>query len=99
MLDDATLDRVMSSLAGAKIPHRDGTYWRFSVGEVVAKLYCPRDAISESDFEHGYALKYKVIIDTNTSIMDQAMIDQIKNYVSDGGTFIQWKFWSRTQDP
>jgi hypothetical protein len=49
---------------------------------------CPRDAISESDFEHGYAAKYKVIIDTNTSIMDQAMIDQIKKYVSDGGTFV-----------
>ena len=50
--------------------------------------YCQRDAISESDFEHGYAAKYKVIIDTNTSIMDQAMLDQIEKYVRDGGTFI-----------
>jgi hypothetical protein len=50
--------------------------------------YCSRDAISESDFEHGYAAKYKVIIDTNTSIMDEAMIDQIEKYVSGGGTFI-----------
>jgi hypothetical protein len=50
--------------------------------------YCQRDAISESDFKNGYAAKYKVIIDTNTSIMDQAMIDQIKKYVSDGGTFV-----------
>jgi hypothetical protein len=50
--------------------------------------YCQRDAISESDFEHGYASKYKVIIDTNTSIMDQTMLDQIEKYVRDGGTFI-----------
>jgi hypothetical protein len=39
MLDDATLDRIMSSLGGTKVPHRDGTYWLFSVGEVVAELY------------------------------------------------------------
>lgn len=50
--------------------------------------YCQRDSISESDFEHGYAAKYKVIIDTNTSIMDDAMIGQIEKYVRDGGTFI-----------
>lgn len=49
---------------------------------------CPRDAISESDFEHGFASKYKIIIDTNTSIMDQPMLDQIKKYVSEGGTFV-----------
>jgi hypothetical protein len=49
---------------------------------------CPRDAITEGDFARGNAAHYKVIIDTNTSIMDQPMIDQIEKYVSDGGIFV-----------
>jgi hypothetical protein len=50
--------------------------------------YCPRDAITEGDFARGNAARYKVIIDLNTSIMDQPMIDQIEKYVRDGGIFI-----------
>ena len=48
----------------------------------------PRDAVNESDFAMGNAAKYKVIIDTNTSIMDDALIDQIEKYVRGGGIFI-----------
>ena len=50
--------------------------------------YCPRDAVSESDFALGNAAKYKVILDTNTSIMDDAFIGQIEKYVRDGGIFV-----------
>jgi hypothetical protein len=50
--------------------------------------YCPRDAVSESDFERGNAAKYKLILDTNTSIMDEAFVDQIQKYVNDGGIFV-----------
>ena len=48
----------------------------------------PRDAVNESDFAMGNAAKYKVIIDTNTSIMDDAFVDQIEKYVRGGGIFI-----------
>ena len=50
--------------------------------------YCPRDAVTESDFALGNAAKYKVIIDTNTSIMDDAFIAQIEKYVRGGGIFV-----------
>jgi hypothetical protein len=50
--------------------------------------YCPRDAVSESDFARGNAANYKVIIDTNTSIMDDAFIGQIEKYVRGGGVFV-----------
>ena len=44
--------------------------------------------MSESDFSRGNAAAYKVILDTNTSIMDDAFVDQIEKYVSGGGIFI-----------
>jgi hypothetical protein len=50
--------------------------------------YCPRDYLTESDFDRGNAAGYKVIIDTNTSIMDEKLLGQIEKYVRDGGTFV-----------
>jgi hypothetical protein len=50
--------------------------------------FCERDAISEGDFARGNAAHYKVILDTNTSIMDDAILGQIEKYVRDGGVFI-----------
>ena len=50
--------------------------------------YCPRDALSESDFALGNAAKYKIILDTNTSIMDDAFIGEIEKYVRGGGIFV-----------
>jgi hypothetical protein len=63
-----------------------GWNWRGPTEGILS--YCQRDGVTESDFKNGYASKYKVIIDTNTSIMDQPTIDAIKKYVSDGGTFV-----------
>jgi hypothetical protein len=48
----------------------------------------PRDAITEGDFARGNATKYKVIIDTNTSVLEADELAQIEKYVRDGGTFV-----------
>ena len=46
------------------------------------------DSLMEASFARGDAARYKVIIDTNTSIMDPPLIDSIDKYVRDGGTFV-----------
>jgi hypothetical protein len=46
------------------------------------------DAITESSFARGDAARYKVILDTNTEIMDPPLVDNIEKYVRDGGTFV-----------
>jgi hypothetical protein len=43
--------------------------------------------ISEDEFFNGSVNKYKVIFDTNSSIMDQDMINAIAVYVKQGGIF------------
>jgi hypothetical protein len=48
----------------------------------------PRDGITESDFARGNAASYKVVIDTNTSIMSDELLAQIERYVRGGGIFI-----------
>ena len=48
----------------------------------------PRDFLTESDFERGNAANYKVIIDSNTSIMDDKLLGDIEKYVRDGGVFV-----------
>ena len=48
----------------------------------------PRDNVSESDFANGNANQYKVIIDTNTSIMTEEQLKGIEDYVRQGGTFL-----------
>ncbi|MGD0091810.1 MAG: beta-galactosidase [Planctomycetota bacterium] len=50
--------------------------------------WCPRDGVTEGDFARGNAAKYKVIIDTNTSILDEDLLAQIEKYVRDGGIFV-----------
>jgi hypothetical protein len=50
--------------------------------------FCPRDYITESDFPRGNAATYKVVVDTNTSIMDEKLLGQIEKYVRDGGIFV-----------
>jgi len=50
--------------------------------------YCPRDFLTESDFDRGNAAACKVVIDTNTSIMDEKLLGDIEKYVRDGGIFV-----------
>ncbi|MDQ3815346.1 MAG: beta-galactosidase, partial [Armatimonadota bacterium] len=62
-------------------------YWQWNVAANLRDRYA-RDGLTESDFTRGNAAKYRVIIDSNTSIMDEALIRGIEQYVRDGGTFI-----------
>ncbi|HEX5324024.1 MAG TPA: beta-galactosidase trimerization domain-containing protein, partial [Capsulimonadaceae bacterium] len=64
-----------------------GGYWGWNVGANLMGR-CNRDGLSPADFARGAAAKYKVIIDTNTSIMDENLVRQIERYVENGGTFV-----------
>ena len=46
------------------------------------------DALTEGDFDRGHASRYRVIIDSNTTIMDPKLIEDIEQYVREGGTFV-----------
>jgi hypothetical protein len=62
-------------------------YWNWNIRANLMGLY-ESDGLTESSFASGDAARYKVIIDTNTSIMDEAMVTDIGNYVRAGGTFV-----------
>ena len=62
-------------------------YWRWNIGAHLRDRY-PYDGITETDFARGNAGAYKVIVDSNTSIMDEALVREIEQWVRQGGTFI-----------
>ena len=62
-------------------------YWSWNVAAPILER-CDRDGISDSDFANGAAAAYQVIIDSNTSVMDDDLINQIEQYVRNGGVFI-----------
>lgn len=61
--------------------------WRFSDALGASRHI---DAVTDRDFARGNADDYRVIIDTNTTVMDEAMIDAIEAWVRKGGTFVTW---------
>jgi len=50
----------------------------------------PREEIYEPDFDRGNADAYKVIVDLNTSVMDDDYVAKIGKWVKAGGIFIAW---------
>lgn len=64
-----------------------GGYWPWNVAACLRDRYA-RDGLTEGDFARGNAAKYRVIIDSNTSIMDEALVGEIEKYVRGGGTFV-----------
>jgi len=64
-------------------------YWNWNVTAGLLELF-HTDAVTESDFAAGNAARYKIIIDSNTSIMDDAFVDRIERYVRDGGVFVTY---------
>jgi hypothetical protein len=62
-------------------------YWAWNVSAGLLEQF-PTDGVMEFDFARGNAAKYKVIIDSNTTIMDEDLVNQIEKYVRDGGIFI-----------
>ena len=61
-----------------------------SLDGTVAATYS-RGSVIESDFANGDADQYRVIIDTNSSILDPDAIAHIAEWVKRGGTFITFE--------
>ena len=62
-------------------------YWPWNVAACLRDRY-PRDGLTESDFARGAAARYRVIVDSNTSIMGEKLVGEIEKYVRAGGTFV-----------
>ena len=63
-------------------------YWGWRFSDALAADY-HIDAVTELDFgKGGNADPYQVIIDTNTSVMDEATVEQVEGWVRRGGTFV-----------
>jgi len=64
-----------------------GGYWAFNTAYSLLNV-CPRDGVTETSFENGDAAKYRVIVDSNTSIMTEELVERIGEFVRAGGTFV-----------
>ncbi|MDD5199075.1 MAG: hypothetical protein PHC88_04670 [Terrimicrobiaceae bacterium] len=64
-----------------------GGRWNWNAGALL-RGHFPYDGLSQSSFASGDADAYRVIIDSNTSMMDEAMVKEIERWVRAGGTFI-----------
>jgi hypothetical protein len=62
-------------------------YWRWNLSKDLSQDYYV-DAVCEKDFANGVASDYRMIIDTNTSIMSEQDIAGIEQWVRDGGVFV-----------
>lgn len=62
-------------------------YWAWNVRANLMGLY-ESDGLTESSFADGDATRYRVVIDTNTSILEAKMLSDIEKYIRDGGTFV-----------
>ena len=60
--------------------------------ELVSNLVTdyPRGGVLEQDFARGRADRFRVILDGDTTIMDQEVVDEIESWVRRGGTFITY---------
>ncbi|HZZ73453.1 MAG TPA: hypothetical protein VFE24_14460 [Pirellulales bacterium] len=65
-------------------------HWQWRIADLLRANYT-RDMLDESDFEPGSnAAKYRVIIDSNTTIIDPPLLAGIERYVRDGGIFVTY---------
>jgi hypothetical protein len=55
-------------------------------------------AVCEQQFLNNFVNRYKVIIDSNTSIMDPDLLDGIERYVKQGGIFVTYVETGRHSD-
>ena len=62
-------------------------YWTWNVRTFLRDHY-ESDGLSDSSFANGDSARYKVILDTNTSIIDDKLLAGIEQYVRAGGTFV-----------
>jgi len=66
-----------------------GGYWNWNIGANLIDR-CDRDGVSDADFADGNVDAYKVVIDTNSSVVDDALLSQIERYVRNGGVFVTY---------
>jgi hypothetical protein len=64
-------------------------HWEVRFNELLMPEYA-REEVFEPDFDRGQADAYKVIIDSNTSVMDPSFVAKIEKWVKSGGIFITW---------
>jgi hypothetical protein len=64
-----------------------GGYWAWNACSVLLGHYA-YDGLSQSSFANKDADPYGVVIDTNTSIMDESMVNDIEKWIRNGGTFV-----------
>jgi Beta-galactosidase trimerisation domain len=74
---------------GSNPIHLGSGYYKWNVRAVLRGAY-ESDGLVESSFARGDAARYKVIIDTNTSMIDEKLLADIEKYVRDGGTFVTY---------
>jgi hypothetical protein len=72
---------------GANPGHLGSGYWPWNTRALLRNYY-ESDGVSESSFANGDASRYSVVLDTNTSIMDEKLLTGIEKYVRDGGVFV-----------
>ena len=62
-------------------------YWPWKFSDALANDFHV-DGLTELDFGLGNADPYRVVIDTNTSVMDEALVEEIEQWVRRGGIFV-----------
>jgi hypothetical protein len=62
-------------------------YFPWNISSPLLGVY-PFDFLSDSSFDLGDAAKYRIIIDSNTSIMDDGLREDIERWVRAGGVFV-----------
>ncbi len=66
-----------------------GGYWRVNPAMSLIN-YCARDAVTEEDFATENVDKYRVIIDSNTSIVSEELLANVEKWVCAGGVFVTY---------
>ena len=54
----------------------------------ILRNYCPRDMVDEEALGAALARRYRVIIDSNTTFVNDDTLSRIENYVRAGGVFV-----------
>ena len=62
-------------------------HWPVRINEWLLPDF-PLDEVLEVDFQRGNASAYRVILDTNTCVLDEPLLEQIEKWVRAGGIFV-----------
>lgn len=89
LLSDRNNNLTTTPWAWRKHPNvdLDTSYFSWRINDYVAEEY-PMDAVTDQDFGTAVADGYRVIVDNNTAIMDEALVDRIAAWVRNGGVFV-----------